>query len=128
MLTHQSSPHVLLSDLEYLALKIAFNPGRPALWYLEQLRKSVGGCARDRGSAYDFIGAMLVKFTPGGTCGLRVGDAILALEVPTSARGAGWRGAEHRQVGRGYVITNAGLDIAREAAVKIGIDPDTIPW
>jgi hypothetical protein len=109
MLSHQSSPRVLLSDLEYLTLKIAFNPGCSALWYLEQLRKYAGAGSMARGGeVYDFISGQLVTFTPGPSARLR---ALLA-----------------RALGRGYVLTDVGLDIARDAAVKVGIDPDTIPW
>jgi len=110
MLSHQSSPRVLLSDLEYLTLKIAFNPGCSALWYLEQLRKYAGAGSMARGGeVYDFISGQLVTFTPGRLKG--VPRALLA-----------------RALGRGYVLTDVGLDIARDAAVKVGIDPDTIPW
>ena len=132
MLSHQSSPRVLLSDLEYLTLKIAFNPGCSALWYLEQLRKYAGAVSMARGGeVYDFIGGQLVTFTP-GRLGPERGGVRLALEVPTSAlRWEHLKGVPRaelaRGAGRGYVLTDTGLDVARDAAVKIGIDPDTIP-
>lgn len=124
MLTHQSPPRVLLSDVEYLTLKIAFNPGCSERWLLEQLRKYAGGAAA--GLAYDFIGGQLVKFSPGRT--VAPYSVRLAQEVPTSAiKQEHLKGVPSSDNIRGYVITNAGLDIARAAAMKVGIDPDTIP-
>ncbi len=121
MLTHQSSPRVLLSDVEYLTLKIAFNPGYSALWYLEQLRKYAGD-APNSGPAYDFISGHLVNHAPGGLHE----SVLLALEVPTSDLKWEHLKGLSRQRSRGYVLTLTGLDIARETAVKIGIDPDTV--
>ena len=124
MLTRQSSPRVLLSDVEYLALKIAFSPGRSAKWYIDHLAKYVGD-APNSGPAYEFIGGQLVKFTPSGLFAL---GGRLAVEVPTSVlKREHLKGVPSSDNIRGYVITNAGLETARQAAVKIGIDPDTIP-
>ena len=125
MLTRQSPPRVLLSDVEYLALKIAFNPGCSEKWCLEQLRKYAGDGSMARGGeVYDFISGQLVTFTPG-----RRRDGVrLALEVPTSAlKREHLKGVPSSDTIRGYVLTDTGLDIARDAAVKIGIDPDTVP-
>jgi len=127
MLSHQSSPRVLLSDLEYLTLKIAFNPGHRAQWYVDHLSEYVGTAA-PRGGC-DFISGQFVIFAPGAHEPLRgPGGVLLALEVPTSAlKQEHLKDVPSSDNIRGYVITNAGLDIARDAAVKIGIDPDTIP-
>ena len=127
MLTHQSPPRVLLSDVEYLVLKIAFNPGHRAQWYVDHLIEYavVVDAQREVDRGYEFIGGQLVKFTPTGLYAL---DGRLALEVPTSAlKQEHLKGVPSSDNIRGYVLTNAGLDIARAAAMMVGIDPDTIP-
>ena len=114
MLTRQSSPRVLLSDVEYLALKIAFSPGRSAKWYIDHLCKYTGVSDVDADTAFD-------SALWGGFVEWRI-----ALDVPTIALKR-----KHLKGGppscSGYVVTLTGFDIARDAAVKIGIDPDTIP-
>lgn len=121
-------PSVALSDVEYLALKIAFNPGCSAKWYIDHLRRYAGVNIEWDDKVpygYDFTCGQIVKFT---WRGLEAG-LWLAREVPTSAlkREHLLKGVPSSDNIRGYVLTNAGLEIARNAAVKIGIDPDTIP-
>lgn len=132
MLTRQSPPHVLLSDVEYLVLKIAFNPGHRAQWYIDHLSRYAGvniGWDDKVPYGYDFTRGQTTKFTQDFV--QRAGDSArvrLALEVPTSAlKQEHLKGVPSSDSIRGYVVTNAGLDIARAAAAKVGIDPDTIP-
>ena len=115
MLTRQSSPRVLLSDVEYLALKIAFSPGCSAQWYIDHLCKYTGVSVVDADTAFD-------SALWGGFVAWRI-----ASEVPTIAlKRKHLKGVPSSDIISGYVVTLTGLDIARDAAVKIGIDPDTI--
>lgn len=91
-----SNPNLALTELEYLCLKIATNPGRSAIWYLKQLNGYLAGNSLFDihnsvffNSAHDYIGKYYT----------------------------------HQYVKYNYVykITAEGEDVAIRAAKKIGL-------
>lgn len=123
MSTRTNRPRVALTNIEYIALKIAFNPGQNARWYINHLREYAGVNSPDL-DGIAFIGSQLIEFSTAHA----TGHARIALEVPTSClKREHLKGVVSSDNVRGYVITEAGYKIARRAADIIGIDPDTIP-
>ena len=124
MSTRTNRPRVALTNIEYIALKIAFNPGQNARWYINHLHEYAGVGAGAGCSDYSFIGSQLIEFSTAHA----IGHARIALEVPTSCiKREHLKGVVSSDNVRGYVITEEGYKIARRAADIIGIDPNTIP-
>lgn len=123
MSTRTNRPRVALTNIEYIALKIAFNPGHSAQWYINHLREYAGVNSPDF-DGIAFIGSQLIEFSVAHA----IGHARIALEVPTSCIKREYlKCVVSSDNVRGYVITEEGYKIARRAADIIGIDPDTIP-
>jgi hypothetical protein len=97
-----TKPHVQLTALEYLCLKIATNPGKSSVWYLKQLN-----CYREGHlSIVNSYGFFFDPESYGGSAGFE--------EYFTNKyRGAEWISS--------YTVTDEGMNVAKKAAQKIGL-------
>ena len=95
-------PHVQLTALEYLCLKIATNPGKSSVWYLKQLN-----CYRE--GHLSIVNRFSFFFDPesyGGHAGFE--DYFT-----NKYGGAQWISS--------YTVTDKGMNVAKRAAKMIGL-------
>ena len=98
-------PHVQLTALEYLCLKIATNPGKSSVWYLKQLN-----CYRE--GHLSIVNRFSFFFDPES---YGVAPTVVGFEkyFTNKYRGANWISS--------YTVTDEGMNVAKRAAQMIGL-------